>query len=135
MKKSLWVLTLPVLALLTQPIFANDGHSAENALDWSGIYSGGSNCTECTGLSASLTLNQNKTYRLQEIYEQKGKTAKEQLIEGKFRFLQNKPNVIELDAKAGHRQYFVSENFIEALPLQGNSQSGQLRLYKAVPAY
>ena len=46
----------------------NDGHTAENALDWGGVYEGVFPCADCEGINTRLTLKYDRTYILEESY-------------------------------------------------------------------
>ncbi|MCJ8165215.1 copper resistance protein NlpE N-terminal domain-containing protein [Pontibacter sp. E15-1] len=78
MKKQLILLvTLAALAFgcktgREQPDSADPLHNSQNALDWSGRYTGVLPCADCAGIRTVLTLNQDLTYTQEAQYLGKG---------------------------------------------------------------
>ncbi len=101
-----------------------DMHNAQNALDWNGTYQGLLPCASCEGIATELVLNDDGTYRLTEDY-QGGKEALKETVTGKFTWLPG-GSVVQLDAAADQRQYFVGEGQIKHLDADGKEITGEL---------
>lgn len=41
----------------------NDGHNAQNSLDWAGTYEGTLPCADCPGIKTTITLKEDGTYQ------------------------------------------------------------------------
>ncbi|WP_257281202.1 MULTISPECIES: copper resistance protein NlpE [unclassified Endozoicomonas] len=101
----------------------DSGHNAQNALDWSGVYKGKLPCADCAGVDTTLTLNKDGTYSLLEVYE--GKGGEPTKSEGKFSW--NKSgNIITLLNESAPNQYFVGENTLMKLDMNGEKATGDL---------
>lgn len=97
--------------------------NAQTSLDWNGTYKGVLPCANCDGIETKLTLNEDKTYVISELYQGKGDTKPFE-SKGKFSF-DKTGNIVTLDA-TDKRQYFVSENRIIALDQEGKIIQGNL---------
>lgn len=91
-----------------------DMHTAEIALDWSGVYGGVFPCADCEGIQMQLELLPNKTYKLRREYMTNRPGDKVFETSGKFEFKQTNPSLIVLDDKPDNSVYFVGEGYIEA---------------------
>lgn len=100
-------------------------HTAENALDWNGIYKGVLPCADCEGIKTELELNSDKTYELKETYLDKG-DGKAFASKGKFTFDRKNGSIIELDKTGDRRKYFVAEGYLKALDTEGKEITGEL---------
>jgi uncharacterized lipoprotein NlpE involved in copper resistance len=103
---------------------ATDQHNASNSLDWAGVYLGTLPCADCEGIESELTLNQDNTYLLKTRYLGKS----EQSFEEKGTFIWNEAgNTITLsEAKNRPTQYFMGENKVIQLDMDGNKITGSL---------
>ena len=99
----------------------NDGHTAENALDWIGVYEGVFPCADCEGINTRLTLKWDHTYILEESYIKNGAVAHSGKREGRFSFDSTYPSLIRLDMNANQRVFFVGENYVQ----QRDQQTGE----------
>ena len=99
----------------------NDGHTAENSLDWGGVYEGMFPCADCEGINTRLTLNDDRTYVLEESYVKNGAVAYSGKREGAFSFDIANPSLIRLDSNADQRVFFVGENYVQ----QRDRQTGE----------
>src|SRR5690606_14856830 len=78
----------------------DDHHTAQNSLDWQGTYSGILPCADCSGIETELTLNEDQTFVLTDIYL--GKTDSEtNKLTGKFEWNGNFINLLGI--KEGER--------------------------------
>ena len=99
-----------------------DGHNAQNALDYKGEYKGILPCADCEGIETTLTLK-DKDYVLKTKYIGKG----DQEFEQKGTYTWKNGSTIMLDGMTGGpSQYFVGENFVKQLDMQGNEITGTL---------
>lgn len=89
-------------------------HTAENSLDWEGIYEGIFPCADCEGINVRLILNYDHTYILEESYIENGSVVRTQEYEGSFHFDETNPAHIRLDSNADQRVFFIGENFAQA---------------------
>ena len=104
-----------------------DGHTAQNALDYMGIYKGLMPCADCEGIQTQLTLNADKTYVLEEYYVKNGRALHPSKATGRFQFDAKKPSLIRLENTNPTRVYFIGEGFAEARDAQsGDKISSQL---------
>ena len=91
-----------------------DAHTAEMALDWNGTYEGVLPCASCEGIKTTLTLNNDKTYLLNEVYLTNKPGQNNFNTTGKFECDAQQASLIRLDEKADKRVFFVGENMLEA---------------------
>lgn len=91
-----------------------DAHTAEVSLDWNGTYEGVLPCASCEGIKTTLTLNNDKTYQLNEVYITNKPGQNTFNTKGKFAFDQQQSSLIRLDEQADNRVFFVGENILEA---------------------
>ena len=101
--------------VLTKTEYLNDGHSAENSLDWDGTYKGTIPCADCEGIDVKITLNTDKTYTMSYTYL--GKNGKPAVASGKFTIDKSK---ITLDSKDFPPHYMLGENKLIQLDMEGN---------------
>ncbi|EKO3470184.1 copper resistance protein NlpE [Vibrio fluvialis] len=101
------------------------GHNAFNSLDWQGTYKGTLPCADCAGIDYTLTLNEDETYTLTQVYQ--GKEDSGQFSSnGKFHW-DTKGSVITLeDGSETPNQYFVGENMLMKLDINGEKITGDM---------
>ncbi|WP_103663678.1 copper resistance protein NlpE [Gracilimonas amylolytica] len=101
-----------------------DDHTSQNALDWYGSYSGLLPCASCEGIKTTLVLNANGSYSLTLNYlgESEPNTFETQ---GSFSW-NEAGNTITLENKEAPNQYYVGENYIAKLDMEGNRVTGDL---------
>ncbi|HHP0491420.1 MULTISPECIES: copper resistance protein NlpE [Vibrio] len=109
--------------MITTDTFVDSGHNAQNSLDWNGIYKGKLPCADCAGIDTTLTINEDGTYTLVELYE--GKEGNPIKSEGKFTWNES-GNTITLVDESGPNQYFVGENMLMKLDMNGEKATGEL---------
>ncbi|WP_413112087.1 copper resistance protein NlpE [Thaumasiovibrio sp. DFM-14] len=88
----------------TKPVQIPEGdlHTAQNALDWNGTYTGTLPCDECEGITTQLTLNFDGEYTLVEQFI--GSDKEDNTVSGQIAW-NAAGNTITLDDK----HYFVAE--------------------------
>lgn len=100
-------------------------HTAQNSLDWAGVYSGSLPCADCDYIDTELRLNADGSYTLSTVYMGKGDEQPE-ILSGKFVW---KGGLIMLEGIVeGTRptMYKVEENQIRQLDMQGKEIKGDL---------
>jgi copper homeostasis protein (lipoprotein) len=99
-------------------------HNAANSLDWHGTYTGVLPCADCEGISTTLTLNADETYHLSTVYL--GNEDGEFHRRGTFSW-NDAGNTVRLnDFDSGPALYFVAENRLFQLDMDGNRITGDL---------
>lgn len=144
MKKALFLLTGTLFVLAgcqdeqppqaTQPVAqaqaeiildapADSAHTASNALDWNGTYVGILPCADCSGIETHITLNHDGSYTATQTYLGK----EDGYIESQGQFHWNdKGNTVTLESESGANQYFVGENVLFKLDMNGERVKGEL---------
>ena len=106
------------------PIDNVDKHTAQNALDYLGVYKGVLPCADCEGIQTTITLNENFTYSIKTQYLGKGAKVFEQ--NGMYKW-NDKVNMLVLgDSENVPRYYFVGENMLTQLDMSGKKNTGDL---------
>lgn len=101
-----------------------DMHTSENALDWSGAYEGVIPCADCPGIETKLTLNQDKTFELSVLYQDREKQPT--LTKGAFSFDES-GSIITLDQNGNNTSYKVKEGCLAMLDADGKEIEGGLK--------
>lgn len=99
-------------------------HTAQTSLDYAGTYQGVTPCADCEGIDVSLSITTEGTYTLGTKYLGKGDGA---VItkEGTYSWVDG--STIELSGISdGPSKYFVGENQIWQLDMEGNKIEGEL---------
>jgi len=105
-------------------VAAVQAHNAQNALDWQGVYKGILPCADCEGIETSITLNADMSYQKTTLYI--GKEAVISPTEGTFSWNET-GTIIHLDNESSEpASFFVGENSLTHLDMQGNKITGQL---------
>ncbi len=109
-------------------------HNASNSLDWAGTYKGVLPCADCEGIETILSLMPDNTYELSSIYL--GKETEAHTQTGAFDWDETGNVVLLSGITGGSNRYFVGENTLSHLDMDGNKISGNLAehyvLHKAV---
>lgn len=102
----------------------SDGHTALNSLDFLGIYKGILPCADCEGIETIIELGTGNSYSKKATYLGK---ENQNVIESSGTFTWNDAgNTITLTNEESPNQYFVGENVLFHLDLEGNRISGDL---------
>jgi len=102
----------------------DDEHNAQNSLDVEGVYNGKLPCADCEGIDTEIELKADSTYVIKTKYLGKGdgKTFEEK---GSYTWLDG--STIELQGiKDASNKYFVGENTLTHLDMDGNKVTGEL---------
>lgn len=137
MKKSLFLSTLIALScisckeeikddsevsLLDSTEVVTDDHNALNAVDYQGVYYGVLPCADCEGIETTITLTAD-SYTKELVYQGKSK----EIITEKGTFTWNEAgNTITLSGSEVPNQYFVGENDLFHLDVDGNRIEGKM---------
>lgn len=101
-----------------------DLHNAQNSLDWEGTYKGSTPCADCEGIETAVTLNKNMTFAIKTKYKGKGNKVFEET--GHFKWDNKGSNIILEGLKDRPTQFFVGENTLTQLDMDGNKVIGDL---------
>lgn len=99
-------------------------HNAVNSLDYMGIYLGVLPCADCQGIETKIELGSGNSYVKKIIYLGKND---QQVVETGGTFTWNDAgNIITLNEEESPNQYFVGENVLFHLDIDGNRITGNL---------
>ncbi|UNY98170.1 copper resistance protein NlpE [Zhouia spongiae] len=101
-----------------------DIHNAQNSLDWEGAYTGILPCADCEGIQIKLIISSDNSYSLEQEYL--GKEADTFKDHGTFSWDDNGTIITLNNIKDRASKYFVGENKLIQLDLQGNKITGEL---------
>lgn len=101
-----------------------DSHNAQNSLDWSGTYKGITPCADCEGIETEVTLNNDMTFIVKTKY--KGKSDKVFEEKGSFKWDSTGSKIFLEGLKNRPDQFFVGENTLTQLDLEGKKITGAL---------
>lgn len=101
-----------------------DTHNAQNSLDWEGNYKGMTPCADCEGIETELTLARDMTFVIKTRY--KGKSDKFLEETGRFKWDDKGSNITLEGLKDRPTQFFVGENTLTQLDMNGQKINGEL---------
>ena len=100
-------------------------HTAQNSIEWDGVYKGVLPCADCSGIETELVLFKDQTYTITRKYLGKGSTINS---DGKTPFSWINGNTIRLDGVIdGPSMYLVGEGTVTQLDINGNLIKGALK--------
>lgn len=102
----------------------NDSHTAQNALDWSGTYSGNLPCADCEYIETNLTLKEDLTYILTTLHV--GKDSKTDTLKGTFSWEGNNVKLGGINKNERPNTFKVEENKVRQLDVAGKPVTGAL---------
>ena len=106
-----------------------DGHTAQNSLSWPGRYEGTLPCADCPGIKTMLELNQDGSFHYMSYYmERKVDTTH---MHGTIQWQNNGSQIILVNngVPDSSMQFFVKENAIEKLDMEGKKIDGDIGRY------
>lgn len=92
----------------TEKRIVDDAHNSQNALDWTGTYSGVLPCDDCEELQAEVTLEENGRFSRKLVYKGKSKTPL--LSSGLFEWNEAGSEITLKSFKGNEQVYKVGEN-------------------------
>lgn len=128
MKKIMLVLAVMLMAGCSaskQTDSVDTEHTAQNSLDWAGVYEGVLPCADCEGIKTTLTLTYDGKFKLEEAYEDGNLTYIPQAMTGNIVWDKSRP-VIHLSQNDEQRIYFVGEGYVKAYDIEGNPIESEL---------
>lgn len=102
----------------------SDGHNSANSLDIAGTYTGILPCADCEGIKTEIILNKDLTYIMRKSYL--GKDEKIYETSGLFTWNAEGNTIILSGIKDAPNQYFVGENKLIQLDMDGLRITGNL---------
>ncbi|MDR0542850.1 MAG: copper resistance protein NlpE [Dysgonamonadaceae bacterium] len=99
-------------------------HTAQNALDYEGTYEGVVPCADCEGIKTVITIKYDGTYAMKFSYLGKNNTVYEK--SGSYKWDKSGQVIILEGIENGPDKYFVGENHIRQLDMNGQDITGML---------
>jgi uncharacterized lipoprotein NlpE involved in copper resistance len=99
-------------------------HNSMNSLDWVGIYKGTLPCASCSSIKMEIVLNRDGTYQQTNVY-QNGGESDAVISSGTFSWNES-GSTITLNNAEKPNQFFVGENYLAKLDMDGNRVTGEL---------
>ncbi len=106
-------------------IIVKKEHNAKNSLDYIGEYQGIVPCADCEGIETSLLLEDDKNYVLKTNYLGKKHVAVNE-VRGLYSWDEDGNTIVLSGIENAPNQYFVGENYLTQLDLEGNKIGGEL---------
>jgi copper homeostasis protein (lipoprotein) len=103
---------------------ADNSHTSKNSLDWQGIYKGVIPCADCEGIMTTLEITSEGFYKLSTKYLGKSYESNEQI--GNFSWNKEGNTIVLGGIKNGPAKYFVGENSLIQLDMEGEKITGNL---------
>lgn len=100
-----------------------DGHNAQNALDYFGVYKGVTPCADCEGIATTVKILDDKNFEIETSYL--GKSSDVYSDFGTYEWNQA-GNTITLSGGHDIKMFFVAENQLIQLDTEGNKIQGDL---------
>ena len=100
----------------------NDGHNAKNSLDYKGVYTGKVPTASGEGMIVSVTIEDSTYVKTIEYVGKKDKFEEK----GKYTWNAEGNTVILDGVKDSPNKYFVGENTLTQLDMEGNKITGEL---------
>jgi heat shock protein HslJ len=109
----------------TTAVVVFDEHNAKNSLDYLGMYQGIVPCADCEGIETTLFLANESSYVLKTKYLGK-KDIKINEQKGTYTWNEAGNSIILAGIENGPAKYFVGENYVVQLDMEGNKIEGDL---------
>lgn len=106
-------------------VVVNNEHNAKNSLDYIGMYQGVVPCADCEGIETTLVLEDDKNYVLKTNYLGKMKNSTNE-FRGVYSWNEAGNTIILSGILNAPNQYFVGENYLKQLDMDGNKIEGDL---------
>lgn len=102
----------------------SDEHNSQNSLDYLGMYKGVLPCADCNGISTNIILSKDLSYEIITVYL--GKREKIHREKGTFTWNKDGNTIVLNEIKNAPNQYFVGENTLIQLDMEGKRITGEL---------
>jgi len=99
-------------------------HNSMNSLDWAGIYKGTLPCASCSSIKMEIVLKRDGTYQQTNVY-QNDEESDAVISSGTFSWNESGSTITLNNAKKPN-QFFVGENYLTKLDIDGNRVTGEL---------
>lgn len=106
------------------PATTPDSHTSRNSLDWSGTYNGTLPCGSCNAIKMTINLYYDGTYEQTNVYQQGGK-SEAVITSGTFTWNEDGNTITLINAEKPN-QFFVGENYLTKLDMNGDRITGDL---------
>ena len=103
-------------------IQATDMHTSRTSLNYYGMYSGTVPCADCEGIETTIILG-DTDYSIKTVYLGKNKTEYKET--GVYSWNENVQIITLEGIKNAPNQYFVGENYLKQLDMNGDEITGQ----------
>mgnify|MGYP005811542959 CR=1 FL=1 len=110
--------------VVSDEVFESEEHSAMNSLDFMGTYEGTLPCADCEGILTVIELGVGNSYVKRVTYLGKDNNDVAE-TQGTFSW-NDAGNTISLDGEDAPNQYFVGENVLFHLDMEGNRITSEL---------
>jgi len=117
--------TTDTMVVDSTEVVVNDDHNAKNSLDYMGMYQGILPCADCEGIETSLLLEDDKNYLLKTNYLGKKNSATKE-VRGVYSWNKEGNTIILAGVENAPNRYFVGENYLKQLDMDGNEIEGDL---------
>lgn len=107
-----------------EEIKVSDRHTSKISLSWTGTYKGVLPCADCEGIETTLRVNNDSTFHLINYYLGKKSDSVETF--GSFSWNEEENTIILNNISNNPNKYFIGENSLLQLDLEGNLISGEL---------
>lgn len=107
-----------------QLVTSTDEHNAQNSLDWAGTYAGKLPCASCVAINVEIILHEDSTYKQTYVYDH-GLESDAVISSGTFSW-NEAGNTIKLNNAESPNTFFVGENYLAKLDMEGNRITGDL---------
>lgn len=101
-----------------------DDHNAKNSLDYRGEYKGSLPCADCDSITVDLTLRETDYTKISVSH--KNKTSIKSENKGSYTWNEAGNTIILEGIKDAPNKYFVGENYLKQLDMDGNTIEGNL---------
>lgn len=117
--------TTDTMVVDSTEVVVNDDHNAKNSLDYIGMYQGILPCADCEGIETSILLEDDKNYVLKTNYLGKKNSATNE-VRGVYSWNEEGNTIILAGIENAPNRFFVGENYIIQLDMDGNKIEGDL---------
>ncbi|WP_222845210.1 copper resistance protein NlpE N-terminal domain-containing protein [Flavobacterium piscinae] len=113
-----------VITVDSTEILMNKEHNAKISLDYSGMYQGVLPCADCEGIETTLWIDENNYVLFTNYLGKKNKTKSE--FRGSYVWNEFGNTIILKGIENAPNHYFVGENYLKQLDMDGNKIEGDL---------